>query len=407
MIFVLRKEINGDQCNSTKKLQKYTRVQVVTIKFGCCHSRRIPKQPSQTFKMTVWHTSGVPSAVAQVRVNNSLLVVFTTHVRNEEEEANGVELLSRVSTKVLENRTFNSDITTNALKRHQAICLKMRGTQQDADFANFSALFPVSNTPCIHIVAPDGRVLLQRPFFTSPNSLVLGLDYAAKIRDADANNLPALPDLGPDLHAPKPLSKKTLARLNAQREAAEKAQREAAAEKYAKIAENQKASSTTASDSVERSLPTSQSALQLGDRARLQLRLADGRTPSRSFNAATTTLRDICAWAAEESTPGSAPETVRLSVSFPRRVFDAADGAKTLRELSLVPSATLIVSKVETSFTAASGLVSSGGALLRGAVGVAGSFLGSFVGSTPQPRTDSASQDSEPNERERGRNQPA
>ncbi len=357
--------------------------------------------------MTLWHTSGVPAAVGQVRAANSLLVVLTTHVLGNGEK--GAEALSTVSSRALESTTFGSAAALDALKRHQAVCLKMRGAADDPDFVNFSALFPVPHTPCVHIVAPDGRVLLQRPFFTSPNALVAALEYAAKARDAPPDNQPTLPQLGPALHAPRPLSEKTLARLKAQREAAEREAQIAAKRAADALEKSRKAAAGTAKraggvQTVERTLPASQGALQLGERARLQLRLSDGRTPSRSFGV-DATLRDVCAWAAEESGLGNAPDRVRLSVSFPRRVFDAADNPKTLRELGLVPSATLIVSTVETAIGMASGLVSSGSAFLRGAVGVAGSFLGSFVGAGPAPSDEAATRNGEANERERGRNQ--
>lgn len=337
---------------------------------------------------SIWHAEGVPSAVAKVRASNSLLVVLTTYAGAAADD-NGT--LAAASSHALEHVTFASPMARAALSLHSAVCIRLRGAASDPDFTNFRALFAVPHTPFLHIVAPDGRVLLARPYFTSPLALVRALDYAARVRDAPNGAPPTEPvELGPELHprralparrAPRPRATAT-AKPAAKPAAAEKpAAKPTAATKPAAAkpaaarprAERPAAAGTdnrvSPDDTEMRELPNTRSALQLGSRARLQLRLPSGETATRSFSA-DTALRDVAVWASEAM--GGDP--VRLSTSFPRRTFDAADDEKTLQELALVPSATLIATRAP---VAARGAVSASGSMLRDAVG---SIFGAFVG---------------------------
>lgn len=315
---------------------------------------------------TIWHQDGVASAVGRVRDVGSLLVVLTTHVSDREKTVD--EVLARESSRALEEVSFGSAMTKAALALHNAFCLRLKGSDEDGDYKNFKALFSVPCTPCLHIIAPDGRVLVERTFFTSPTALVRALDFSARKRDGETVEMP---DLGPALHKRRPLPRRQKPATRPRPTPA----RATPSTAGASTATTTAATTATMLQVPEaRDLPSAAGAMQLGERARLQLRLPGGGTATRSFNA-DTTFRDVTTWATDEM--GDASD-VRLSVAFPRRTFDAADLPKTLRELSLLPSATLIATRAESRGILAS--VSASGSMIRGAVGAAGSILGAFVG---------------------------
>eukprot|EP00842_Homolaphlyctis_polyrhiza_P006928 jgi/Hompol1/824/HPOL_003435-RA len=91
-----------------------------------------------------------------------------------------------------------------------------------------------------------------------------------------------------------------------------------------------------ASSSSSSSTSTSAAAAKNYSEARIQIR-ANGQSFTQSFQAEDT-LERVYEFLAEKT--GS--QTLKLSQTFPRKVLDGSDRAKTLKELNLVPSAALV-----------------------------------------------------------------
>lgn len=331
----------------------------------------------------VWASGSVADAVAAVRAERSLLVVLTC--APEAKSSNDADsVLASASTRGLLTTTFVDGVVREALKSLRATCIKLVANETDSDFVAFRALFPAKYAPAVHIIAPDGRVLVHVSFFISPAALVRALAYAEQARDDPAQG--PVPDLGPALHPRRPLPPSRAARApqRPRGKAPTRAEAKPASKRAPAAASSAAASpgSTTASGGTR----STARAMQLGPpKARLAARLPDGRLVQRSF-APDAALHAALEWVAEEL--ACRQDEVRLAVQFPRRVFDGGDTPKTMEELGLVPSATLIVVKEE-SASAGSGVlarVQSGGGMIRDAVGVAGSFFTSFVAGPQPPR---------------------
>eukprot|EP01137_Pigoraptor_chileana_P001210 Opistho-2@38519 len=76
--------------------------------------------------------------------------------------------------------------------------------------------------------------------------------------------------------------------------------------------------------------------------ARVQVRLTNGATITRSF-AAEDTLFQVCEWVSDARTDGQAP--FALMTTFPRRVYGRDDMSLTLKEAKLVPSVSLVLTR--------------------------------------------------------------
>merc|ERR1719431_759374 len=87
--------------------------------------------------------------------------------------------------------------------------------------------------------------------------------------------------------------------------------------------------------------------------ARLQFRLPDGRTQSKQFPADTSLVEVYTFVEAEVVEPTFGKFT--LTTTFPRRQLDQEDQTKSLKELQMAPSATILVLPI-------GGLVTRGGA---------------------------------------------
>ncbi|KAL8291345.1 hypothetical protein RQP46_002323 [Phenoliferia psychrophenolica] len=78
------------------------------------------------------------------------------------------------------------------------------------------------------------------------------------------------------------------------------------------------------------------------DSARLQIRLPNGGQALVTSMPASSTLGDLAKWVKEQPSAASLESLVFVS-AFPRKVFGDADNSKTLTELGLVPSASLMI----------------------------------------------------------------
>ncbi|AEO65154.1 uncharacterized protein THITE_2044263 [Thermothielavioides terrestris NRRL 8126] len=148
----------------------------------------------------------------------------------------------------------------------------------------------------------------------------------------------------------------------AERASAEAARKAAAAEAEAAASE-QPASAPFAPAS-----PLLPSTNRLSEHCSIQVRLLDGSTIRSRFSS-DETLADVRRWVDETRRDGPAPYAFKVLLTpLPSRTIDAAEERKSLRELELAPSATLILLRAHkpaaTAAAAAAYPSSAGGAAL-------------------------------------------
>ncbi|CAM0141825.1 unnamed protein product [Umbelopsis sp. WA50703] len=119
------------------------------------------------------------------------------------------------------------------------------------------------------------------------------------------------------------------------REQIESDKRERAAQRQREIEERQKGNNSPTSKSPSTSASASKCSV-----CNLNIRQLDGSQIRKQFEA-TDTLEVVMAWIDKERTDGDAP--YMLLAQFPTRQFSIGDEARSLRELELVPSSTLIM----------------------------------------------------------------
>ncbi|KAH8551940.1 hypothetical protein BGW37DRAFT_520210 [Umbelopsis sp. PMI_123] len=130
------------------------------------------------------------------------------------------------------------------------------------------------------------------------------------------------------------------------REQIESDKRERAAQRQREIEERQKSNSTPLSNATS----TASSSKSTTTVCNLNVRQLDGSQIRKQFNAVDT-LDVVMKWIDQERTDGDAP--YMLLAQFPTRQFSVGDESRTLRELELVPSSTLIMKpsrKVTTAY---------------------------------------------------------
>ncbi|KAI9284150.1 hypothetical protein BC943DRAFT_326437 [Umbelopsis sp. AD052] len=132
------------------------------------------------------------------------------------------------------------------------------------------------------------------------------------------------------------------------REQIESDKRERAAQRQREIEERQKGNATPLSGTESTSSSATRSTSTV---CNISVRQMDGSQIRKQFNA-TDTLDDVMKWIDAERTDGDAP--FMLLAQFPTRQFSMGDESKSLRELELVPSSTLIMKpprKVTSAYT--------------------------------------------------------
>jgi hypothetical protein len=117
-----------------------------------------------------------------------------------------------------------------------------------------------------------------------------------------------------------------------------------------------------------------------GDICALQVRLFDGSTIWSRFKATDTLAANVRKWMDEQSEVGEQPYTFKqILTPLPSRKFEVGEEGSSLRDLGLVPTATLVLVPVQ---GAASAYQSGGiiGSAVSGVTGFVGSGLGLVTG---------------------------
>jgi hypothetical protein len=113
-----------------------------------------------------------------------------------------------------------------------------------------------------------------------------------------------------------------------------------------------------------------------GDFCNLQVRLFDGSTLRQRFPSSGTLKDDVRKWVDTDRTDGDSPYTFRIVMTpLPNRVIDSTEESKTLVDLGLAPSATLVLVPVVRFASAYSGRGSGG---IRGILAYVQALLYSF-----------------------------
>lgn len=131
----------------------------------------------------------------------------------------------------------------------------------------------------------------------------------------------------------------------------------------------------------------------------VQVRLFDGSTIRSRFPSSGSLLKDVRPWV-DEKQEGDTPYNFKQVLSpLPNKNIEMSEEERSLAALGLTPSATLIlvpVSGFTSAYENSGGLVSraaSGGyALISSSVGMVTGALGSFLGGTAAPASNSAPQ---------------
>ncbi|KAE8547906.1 hypothetical protein EYB25_009699 [Talaromyces marneffei] len=124
---------------------------------------------------------------------------------------------------------------------------------------------------------------------------------------------------------------------------------------------------------------------------RLQIRLFDGRSVRNSFPPSATIRKDVRPWLENQRSDGAEPYNLKhILTPLPNRTISVAEEERTLEELELGPTASLVMVPVPSYIEAyaPSGIVnslpgrvvSSGYGLVSGVVGGVTGLVGSFLG---------------------------
>ena len=123
------------------------------------------------------------------------------------------------------------------------------------------------------------------------------------------------------------------------------------------------------------------------DMCALQLRLFDGTSIKTRFKSSTTLALGVRTWIKETAPAGAADSAYNfrlMLVPGPSRTIDKADETKSLQELGLVPSATLVllpaIDAAARDGFLSRGVVGSVYGLVSGALGVVGGAVGHLTG---------------------------
>lgn len=353
---------------------------------------------------------GVASAISTAKGERSPLLVLVEPPDSVTSGQNGAtespsELYRRLATRSLHKRLFSNTVVLRTISLARLRCVRFPADSSNSDYASFSTFFSVKEpTPNLFLISPDtGLVLYRLCGYVSP--IKFQHIVAAAVKTVS----------GRIIDLPRPSDLKSSSTLSGQVDSPPRALQDSNVSSVTgsvfPAGNTSSASSNNSGAYSSSELPLQPSpapaetgntknsvskSLKLPGHARVRARLPDGRQIERRFDAGNR-FHVVRAWLQEELTTA---DNIVVSTAFPRYVFTTADNAKSLTELKLIPSTSLVVSH-DVKTDGAPSLSSRPIAAATSAISVVSSFVRSFF-TPPVPLRDNEEGDDTHNASLRG-----
>lgn len=265
------------------------------------------------------------------------------------------DLYSRVAARALQKYVFSNATMLEVVRLANLQCLRFPCEITNKDFLSFSAFFSVElPAPNLFIINPHtGKVLNRFKGYVSPVRFREAISDAIKVVSNSDLVLPQIVQKGPTKATPSSLVEGTNASSAVSAPitpACEISGQSGLCASDDSSGKDRSVSNSLASTDTAEQMPeeggatSSKKSLKLPQSAtdcQLRARLPDGQQVERVFKS-DSKFAVVRSWLSEEARQTATHLTV--ATLFPRYVFSLADDAKFLFELSLCPSANLIVS---------------------------------------------------------------
>ncbi|KAI8067677.1 ubiquitin-related domain-containing protein [Gilbertella persicaria] len=313
----------------------------------------------------IWFSGPVVEAVKQVNERN---LVFLVYIYDDSEHSKHLDA------------TFQNAELLDLLKR-KAIALKLKKDSEDAKM--FGQLYPIYRVPIVYFIAQGtikdfgtqdmrSQDIINKLQAASPKSDAKTKLEEIKKKRAEQENLQAREreikrrEDGKLAQETRESLQEKQNKIMLEKKKKEKKEeeeyRKRVKEQIAKDRENQQAARKTEKERLqnkakeETPIQKTVSSSGLHHFANLNIKQLDGSSLKHRFSSSNT-LAHVCQWIEATRTDGDMP--FKLFVQFPNRNFDIGDEQRTLLELKLCPSSTLIMKPIKNASTAYAGSPSS------------------------------------------------